>query len=228
MNETGERRVVFAKRIATPRDPLESTVYVPFEQRPDLSTLERQCDTDDPESCFILAGRLKNSFKPDSEPRARMHALYDQACAGGFGQACRALARFSPTGSLPEMPAMRDAYRRGCTAADGESCAELTRLLSTPVGGPVILTDENRPLAERACGNGAGAGCLWLAQDAERRSAPAEDVERYLASGCDGGDPTSCIWLGERLLSVEADRATRLLIRGCSASNDSDRCARYW
>jgi hypothetical protein len=228
VNEAGERRFIFAARLTTPRDPLESTLKAQSARYRDSSTVERQCDADDAESCFEVAQRLRDSRNPSSEPRVRMHALYERACAGGFGDACRALARFSLTGTPPEMTAMRDAYRRGCLLADGESCLELARLLSEPVGGPVMLTDETRPLLERACVNRAGTACLRLAQDAESRLAPGEDVEGYLTSGCDAGDPASCITLGERLLPAEPDRATRLLITGCAGSNDRDRCARYW
>jgi hypothetical protein len=227
VDHVGDRRLVLAPRLALPQDRLESVVFGSGKAPLDASIQERQCEDGDAESCFVVAQRLRASTRDGQPPPERQRALYDRSCAGGFGEACRALARLLMKHRPADSAGGQDAWRRGCIAADGESCLELARLLSKPLSNPRALTPETRPLLERACANRAGAACLWLARDAGDGAA-SEQVDRYLTHGCDAGDPGACIALGERLAPLDRDRARRLLITGCSASDDKERCVRYW
>lgn len=150
------------------------------------------CDEGNPRGCYEAAVVHRDGEGvPADETRA--HALFTQACEGGWGLGCFNMGIYS------QGEAQRDFFARGCELEDIGSCARLGMAYRD---GDGVESDAAKAVSylERAClinEMRAGAACFMVAglYDVHLGEPISDDpalANRWLDEGCARNDQDSC------------------------------------
>lgn len=126
---------------------------------------------------------------------------------------------------LTSTPAAIDAFTKGCTLKNGESCMELA---ARYLCGANVAKDAAKAtdFSERACDLGAAQGCNLAAMSLVTAAEPSARAAamHYAQHGCDLGDEMSCTDVGiiymEGLgVAVDFTRAAQIFETYCKRSS---------
>jgi len=159
--------------------------------------LKGACDAGSARGCCTLA---MEGYDPRDGRDVEQAATCGQACAGGFGPACRAMESMRRAGGVRADDPKARTYSRlarkldqeACRTGDAAACHGLAEMLlddgDTPSG------QRARKLLTRACDAGLGRSCELAA----RAGGYGRPAKRLLEKGCDAGSARACA----RLASV--------------------------
>jgi TPR repeat protein len=152
------------------------------------------------------------------------HALYRQACEGGFADACGnwGVMFEHGLGVTVDLPESRRLYRSACDDGSPHGCANLAFLLEQGRGATRDI-DGAATLYRTACDAGHMRGCGrlgWLVSTGALHDEALPSAPELLDRACEGDYPRACLWAAERDLDGRdgerrPERAARRLQRAC-------------
>jgi TPR repeat protein len=119
------------------------------------------CELHDPRACDMVGNMLDSHEITDARwtSGTAVTALYDAACHGGAGAACKTLGDRYSKGGMRDEALAAAAYETACSLAYGDACAQSARHLFADGGSPV----DRQRAADRfasACRIDPGASCF--------------------------------------------------------------------
>jgi uncharacterized protein len=156
--------------------------------------LEHACVAGESRACLRLGQMLERGDGIPGDP-ARAEGLYDGECAASRTAGCWRLGLFlaerQVEGDTEGAARLREAFRKGCTGGNGESCHRLAELLE--------MDGETREAARyfgRACERNHLPGCFRWAGYLEAGVGVSEPdamfVEKLYRKACRGGVAEAC------------------------------------
>ena len=174
-------------------------------------------------SIYDINERAKELF--DSGVYSEAKPLFEQACNGGSGEACKYLGTIFSKGDGVKIDNAQAAefFSLACNAGEATACSELGYRYLNGLGVP---TDYTRAfnLSSKGCDAGSIVGCENLGLLYARGAGVTRDDQRAVAlysKACDAGVSRGCSNLGEMFLqgrgiTKDASKGKDLLKKGCS------------
>jgi TPR repeat protein len=156
--------------------------------------LNRTCVAGESRACLRL-GQMLESGDGVAADSARAESLYEQECAASRTAGCWRLGLFlaerQGDGDAEGAARLREAFRKGCTGGNGESCHRLADLLEA-----AGETREAVSYFGRACDRNDFPGCFRWAESLEAGVGVAEPDEvfaqKLYRKACRGGVAEAC------------------------------------
>lgn len=189
------------------------------------TTAECRCEQGDNEVCLELSDSLFARGKYDTAI-IQTFAL----CQNKVGSACFRVASYLDKKGIPkrfgtDASALRTQglgfLEDGCAGNDADSCFGYGKLL---FDGKFVAADLERgqELVARACTDGLGVACSFLANAYESGHRVKKDKKRavrLLEEACTAGHASSCTTLGDKLRRSDKSRARTLYEKACSGAH---------
>ena len=206
----------------------------------DIVLMRQACDLGDPEGCYVVGLKV-------SDDKQKV-AAYEQACDGGYSQACTNLGWMvhNAKGVNKDFAAAARLYKRGC---DGNACylpnnlgcVNLGRMFRDGEGVEANQTVATRlfrdvcgrtPLSDEDAGNIARACSLAGTAYLSGAGVPKDVLHaiQLLEKGCAASDTFGCFNLGTVYengdgVATDKTRAIEYYRRACE-HDDAEACAR--
>lgn len=174
-------------------------------------------------SIYDVQEKAKALF--DSGQYSDARPLFEEACDGGSGEACKYLGVIFSKGDGVKMDNSQAVvfYSRACNAGDATGCSDLGYMYMNGIGVPVDYT-RAFDLSTKGCDAGSIVGCenqgVMYAHGAGVARDDQHAVTLY-SKACDAGVSRGCSNLGQMFLQgrgiqKDIDKGKDLLRRGCS------------
>jgi eukaryotic-like serine/threonine-protein kinase len=174
-------------------------------------------------SIYEIEAKARSLF--DSGEYSNAKPLFEQACAGGSGEACDYLGLIFTKGAGVRIDNSKAAlfYELACNAGEGTGCSELGYRYLNGIGVPIDYTRAVN-LSRKGCDSGSIVGCENLGLlYARGDGVPKDDqqADALWAKACDKGVSRGCGHLGQMYLQGRGvprniQKARDLLGKGCS------------